>query len=100
MQDSAENGLSRRKNPGPGPRQTTCLGSISDPEAEDAIANKTTISSSSTSHSQFLTPAADCGWNHISSVRYPKSHLIFRNSSAEDLPAGNEPGRLTQVESV
>lgn len=104
MRVSAAIRLSWRRNLDSGPRQTTDLGSGCNRNVEDGTAGKEPVSApegvSGNLHWQFQPPAVDDGGQTFSSVRYPRTHLIFpifRNGGPAD-PA--KPGRSSQVESV
>jgi len=98
MKDSAAIRLSWRWPQGLGPRQTTDPGAVSNRNVDDGIPLAEPVSSPA-AVSQIRQPTTAIGTidgTTISSVRYPKSHIIFPNLAAEDLPTRRTTGRITQ----
>ena len=102
MKVSAVTWLSRRWLLGLGPRQTTCLGSISDRNVNDGFSISGPVVApeifSGTVSSRTSIPKKD-GLT-ISSVIYPKKHLIFTTNKAEDSSTRSKNRAAFPVESV
>jgi hypothetical protein len=98
MQVSAVIRLSWRWLQGLGPRQTTDPDALSNRNVDDGIPVRDPVASPGMILDSPL-PLQSIGSIDgiiVSSVRYPKSHLILPYLAAEDLPTRHMTGRITQ----